>query len=64
VIFLSGGQKLVFLRGEMHHKNLWLVDLETGAEQQIHIPIALYLRPIFPLIDHLLKVTRHRLVHC
>lgn len=33
--FLSGGHELVLLRGEMHHKNLWLVDLETGAERQL-----------------------------
>ena len=26
---------LVFLRGEIQHKNLWLVDLETGAERQL-----------------------------
>jgi hypothetical protein len=25
----------VFLRGEIQHKNLWLVDLETGAERQL-----------------------------
>jgi hypothetical protein len=25
----------VFLRGEIKHKNLWLVDLETGAERQL-----------------------------
>jgi len=29
------GQKLVVLRGEIKHKNLWLVDLETGNEQQL-----------------------------
>jgi Tol biopolymer transport system component len=33
--FLSGGRSLVLLRGEMQHKNLWLVDLETGAERQL-----------------------------
>jgi acetolactate synthase small subunit len=25
----------VFLRGDIEHKNLWLVDLETGAERQL-----------------------------
>ncbi len=25
----------MFLRGEIQHKNLWLVDLETGAERQL-----------------------------
>jgi hypothetical protein len=23
------------LRGEIRHKNLWLIDLETGAERQL-----------------------------
>jgi dipeptidyl aminopeptidase/acylaminoacyl peptidase len=25
----------VFLRGEIQHKNLWLLDLQTGAERQL-----------------------------
>jgi hypothetical protein len=25
----------VFLRGEIQHKNLWRIDLETGAERQL-----------------------------
>jgi Tol biopolymer transport system component len=33
--FLPGGRKLVLLRGEIQHKNLWLIDLETGAERQL-----------------------------
>ena len=33
--FLDGGRTLVFLRGEIQHKNLWRVDLETGAERQL-----------------------------
>jgi Tol biopolymer transport system component len=33
--FLAGGKSLVFLRGEIQHKNLWLVDLATGAERQL-----------------------------
>ncbi len=33
--FLPGGQSLVFLRGEIKHKNLWLIDLKTGAERQL-----------------------------
>src|SRR5437879_1526135 len=33
--FLAGGRALVLLRGEMQHKNLWLVDLETGAERRL-----------------------------
>jgi Tol biopolymer transport system component len=36
---LPGGQRLVFLQGEIQHKNLWMVDLETGAMQQLtHMP--------------------------
>jgi len=33
--FLPGGQALLFLRGDIQHKNLWLIDLETGAERQL-----------------------------
>jgi Tol biopolymer transport system component len=33
--FLPGGRSLVLLRGEIEHKNLWLIDLETGAERQL-----------------------------
>jgi Tol biopolymer transport system component len=33
--FLPGGRKLVLLRGGIQHKNLWLIDLETGAERQL-----------------------------
>jgi Tol biopolymer transport system component len=38
--FLPGGRTLVFLRGEIQHKNLWLIDLETGAERQLtNVPL-------------------------
>jgi Tol biopolymer transport system component len=33
--FLPGGQALVLLRGEIQHKNLWVIDLGTGAERQL-----------------------------
>ena len=33
--FMPGGRSLVFLRGEIQHKNLWLVDLDTGVERQL-----------------------------
>jgi Tol biopolymer transport system component len=33
--FLPGGRALVFLRGEIQHKDLWFIDLETGAERQL-----------------------------
>jgi Tol biopolymer transport system component len=35
VAFLPGGRSLVFLRGEIQHKDLWLVDLDTGAQRQL-----------------------------
>jgi hypothetical protein len=31
--FLPGGGSLVVLRGEMQHKNLWLIDLHPDAER-------------------------------
>jgi len=33
--FLPGGRALMFLQGEIEHKNLWLIDLETGAKRQL-----------------------------
>jgi Tol biopolymer transport system component len=37
--FLAGGRSLVVLRGEIHHKDLWLINLQTGGEQQLtHLP--------------------------
>ena len=33
--FLPGGRALVLLRGQIQHKDLWLIDLETGAERQL-----------------------------
>jgi Tol biopolymer transport system component len=33
--FVPGGRALVFLRGEIQHKNLWLMDLDSGAERQL-----------------------------
>jgi Tol biopolymer transport system component len=35
LVFPAGRRGLVLLRGEIQHKNLWLVDLETGAERQL-----------------------------
>jgi Tol biopolymer transport system component len=35
IAFMPGRRALVFLRGEIQHKDLWLVDLETGAERQL-----------------------------
>jgi Tol biopolymer transport system component len=33
--FLPGKRSLLLLRGEIQHKNLWLIDLETGTERQV-----------------------------
>jgi dipeptidyl aminopeptidase/acylaminoacyl peptidase len=35
VAFLPGGRALVVLRGDIQHKDLWLIDLDTGAERQL-----------------------------
>src|SRR5580698_2938624 len=35
VAFLPGGRGLVILQGEIQHKNLWFIDLTTGAERQL-----------------------------
>lgn len=33
--FLTGGRELAFLRGGIEHKDLWLMDLDTGVERQL-----------------------------
>ena len=33
--FLPGGHELIILRGEIQHKNLWALNVETGAERQL-----------------------------
>ena len=33
--FLDKGRSLVFLRGDIQHKNLWTVELQTGVERQL-----------------------------
>jgi Tol biopolymer transport system component len=35
VVFMPGQRALVVLRGGIGHKNLWLVDIESGAERQL-----------------------------
>jgi Tol biopolymer transport system component len=35
VAVVAGGRALVVLRGEVGHKNLWFVDLDTGAQRQL-----------------------------
>ena len=44
--FLPGGRSLVVLRGEIQHKDLWLINLETGAERQLT-----HLAPEFDIRD-------------
>jgi len=47
LVFLHGGRRtLVMLRGEIQHKDLWLMDLETGAERQLT-----HLAPEFDIRD-------------
>ncbi len=33
--FMPGRRSLVVLRGGLRHKDLWLIDLDTGAEHQL-----------------------------
>jgi Tol biopolymer transport system component len=35
MVFLPGQRTLLVLRGEIRHKNLWTIDLDTGAERQL-----------------------------
>jgi len=35
VVILPDGKTIALLRGDMQHKDLWLVNLETGAERQV-----------------------------
>jgi len=35
VRFFQGRRALVVMRGEIEHKNLWLIDLEAGTERQL-----------------------------
>jgi Tol biopolymer transport system component len=37
VVFVEGKPSLVFLRGDMQHRDLWALDLSTGAERQLTI---------------------------
>ena len=35
LVFLRGRDEVVVLRGEIRHKNLWAINLKTGAERQL-----------------------------
>jgi Tol biopolymer transport system component len=37
--FLQGGATVVFLQGDIQHKNLWQIDLQTGSKRPLtHLP--------------------------
>ena len=43
--FMGGRRSVVALRGEIRYKNLWLIDLESGAERQLtNFPSDFYVR--------------------
>jgi len=53
----GGGHSLVFLQGEIKHKNLWLIDLDTGAQRELtNLP------PDFDVRDFDLSPDGHDLV--
>jgi Tol biopolymer transport system component len=55
--FLPGGRTLIVLRGEIQHKNLWLINLETSAERQLtHLP------PDFDIRDFDISPDGHEVV--
>jgi nucleoside-triphosphatase THEP1 len=35
VAFLRGDDALIVLKGDVSHKEFWIVDLETGRERQL-----------------------------
>ncbi len=35
LVFLPGTRSLVVLRGDISHKNLWAIDLDSGRERQL-----------------------------
>ena len=55
--FLPQGHSLVFLQGEIKHKNLWLIDLDTGTQRPLtNLP------PDFDVRDFDLSPDGHDLV--
>lgn len=34
-VFLPDGRSLVVMRGDLRHRNLWAIDLDTGTERQL-----------------------------
>jgi hypothetical protein len=35
LVFLPGTRSLVVLRGDISHKNLWAIDIDSGRERQL-----------------------------
>jgi Tol biopolymer transport system component len=55
--FLRGGHTLVVLRGDLQHKDLWLIDLDTGVERQLtNLP------PEFNIQDFDISLDGHEVV--
>ena len=57
LVLLGEGQKLAFLQGELHHKDLWMIDLQTGAERQLT-----QLAPDFDVRDFDTSLDGHEIV--
>lgn len=55
--FLPGGHALVVLRGGIQHKDLWLIDLDTGSERRLSI-----LSPDFDIADFDISPDGHEVV--
>lgn len=55
--FVPGRKALAFLRGEIRHKNLWLMDLETGVERQLS-----NLNPDFDVVDFDISPAGHEVI--
>jgi Tol biopolymer transport system component len=57
IAFLPGAHALVLLRGDIQHKNLWLINLDTGAERQLT-----NLAPDFDISDFDISPDGHEVV--
>ncbi len=55
--FLPRGHAIVALRGEIQHKDLWLIDLDSGVERQLT-----YLPPEFDILDFDISADGHEVV--
>jgi len=57
LVFLNGSNALIFLRGEIRHKDLWLIDLKTGIQKQLT-----HLNPDFDVGDFDISPDGHEVV--